>query len=79
MRVANAPVSYGIDEIIVDDAWMPAPDGTLDLIAELGFDGTELGPPGYLGDGKAVRRRLSERELELVDLPGTVRPPGPRP
>jgi inosose dehydratase len=66
MRVANAPVSFGVDEIIVADAWMPAPEETLDLIAELGFEGTELGPPGYLGDGETVRRRLSERGLELV-------------
>jgi inosose dehydratase len=66
MRVANAPVSFGVDEIIVDDAWMPEAEQTLDIIAELGFEGTELGPPGYLGDGETVRRRLSDRGLELV-------------
>ena len=65
-RVANAPVSFGVDEIIVDDAWMPRPDDVLDLIAELGFEGTELGPPGYLGDGETVRARLAGRRLELV-------------
>jgi inosose dehydratase len=66
MRVANAPVSFGVDEIVVDDAWMPGPEDVLDLIAGLGFEGTELGPPGYLGDGQTVRRRLAERDLELV-------------
>ncbi len=66
MRVANAPVSFGVDEIIVDDAWMPGPDQVLDLIAELGFEGSELGPPGYLGDGEQVRAGLSARGLELV-------------
>ncbi len=65
-RVANAPVSFGVDEIVVDDAWMPGPDEVLDLIAELGFEGSELGPPGYLGDGETARRRLAERGLELV-------------
>ncbi len=66
LRVANAPVSFGVDEIIVDDAWMPGPDDVLDLIAELEFEGTELGPPGYLGTGPEVRERLSDRGLELV-------------
>ena len=65
-RIANAPVSFGVDEIVVDDAWVPGPDEVLDLIAELGFAGSELGPPGYLGDGETVRRRLSVRGLELV-------------
>lgn len=65
-RVANAPVSFGVDEILVDDAWMPEPEAVLDLIAGLAFAGTELGPPGYLGDGPTVRRRLSARGLELV-------------
>ena len=65
-RVANAPVSFGVDEIVVDDAWMPGPEDVLDLIAELGYEGTELGPPGYLGDGQTVRARLDLRGLELV-------------
>jgi inosose dehydratase len=65
-RVANAPVSFGVDEILVDDALMPGPEAVLDLIAELGFEGTELGPPGFLGDGATVRRRLADRRLELV-------------
>jgi hypothetical protein len=66
IRVASAPVSFGVDEIIVDDAWMPAPDDMLDWMVDIGFEGTELGPPGFLGDGAAVQRRLSTRGLELV-------------
>ncbi|HLO36387.1 MAG TPA: TIM barrel protein [Candidatus Deferrimicrobium sp.] len=66
VRVASAPVSFGVDEIIVDDAWMPAPDDMLDWMVEIGFEGTELGPPGFLGDAHEVRRRLSSRGLELV-------------
>jgi len=42
------------------------PDEMLDWMAELGFEGTELGPPGYMGDGPAVRERLSARGLALV-------------
>ena len=49
MRVAGAPVSFGVDEIMVDDAWMPEPEDVLDWIRDIGFEGTELGPPGYLG------------------------------
>jgi inosose dehydratase len=66
MRVAGAPVSFGVDEIILDDAWMPGPDDLLDWIREIGFEGTELGPPGYLGDATQLRERLSSRSLELV-------------
>ena len=66
MRVANAPCSFGVDEIIVDDAWMPTPDQVLDLIAELDFQGTELGPPGWMGTGDKVRAALGRRNLELV-------------
>jgi len=66
MPVANAPVSFGVDEIIVDDAWMPDPMAVIDMIAELGYEGTELGPPGYLGDPGQVRERLAARGLELV-------------
>jgi inosose dehydratase len=66
MRVASAPVSFGVDEIILDDAWMPGPEDLLDWIADIGYEGTELGPPGYLGDAAQLRRRLSSRGLELV-------------
>jgi len=66
MPVANAPVSFGVDEILVEDAWMPGPEAILDIMVELGFEGTELGPPGYLGTGAEVRERLTSRGLALV-------------
>jgi inosose dehydratase len=66
MRVASAPVSFGVDEILVDDAWMPRPEEMLDWMVEIGVEGTELGPPGYLGDAAQVRERLTSRGLELV-------------
>jgi inosose dehydratase len=65
VKVGCAPVSFGVDEV-QPDAWRPSPDDVLDLIAELGFSGTELGPPGYLGDPRQVRRRLGARSLALV-------------
>jgi inosose dehydratase len=64
--VASAPCSFGVDEVVADDAWMPGPDEMLDWMVELGFVGTELGPPGYMGDGPLVRERLSSRGLALV-------------
>jgi inosose dehydratase len=66
MCIASAPVSFGVDEVLVDDAWMPDPDDMLDWMVDIGFEGTELGMPGYLGDGPTVHERLSGRGLELV-------------
>jgi inosose dehydratase len=66
LRIASAPVSFGVDEIMIDDAWMPAPDDMLDWMVEIGFEGTELGPPGFLGNAEQVRERLTSRGLELV-------------
>ena len=66
MRVASAPVSFGVDEILVADAWMPAPDDMLDWMVDIGVEGTELGPPGFLGSAGEVRERLTSRGLELV-------------
>jgi inosose dehydratase len=66
IRVASAPVSFGVDEIIIDDAWMPDPDDMLDWMVDIGFEGTELGPPGFMGDAGEVRERLTSRNLALV-------------
>jgi inosose dehydratase len=66
VRVASAPCSFGVDEVMEDDAWMPGPDEVLDWMAALGYAGTELGPPGYLGHGSEVRERLERRGLALV-------------
>ena len=64
--VAGAPVSFGVDEIMVDDAWMPGPVELLDWMVDIGYEGTELGPPGYLGNADELRERLSTRGLQLV-------------
>jgi inosose dehydratase len=66
MRVASAPVSFGVDEIMMDDAWMPEPDEILDWMVDIGFEGTELGPPGFLGNAAQLRERLSSRGLAFV-------------
>jgi inosose dehydratase len=67
MRVANAPVSYGAYELTVGILPnVPDAERVLDAIAEAGYDGTELGPRGYLGEGELLRKRLSRRGLELA-------------
>lgn len=66
IRVASAPCSFGIDEVIVDDIWMPGPDEMLDWMAELDYAGTELGPPGFLGNGAQMGERLAARNLEFI-------------
>lgn len=45
---------------------VPAPDELLAAIAAAGYDGTELGPPGYLGLGDELRTRLEQCGLELT-------------
>jgi inosose dehydratase len=67
IRVANAPCSYGAFEITVGR--LPNVPDALDVLesmAEAGYEGTELGPPGYLGEEDVLRARLEANGLELV-------------
>jgi inosose dehydratase len=67
IRVANAPVSYGAFELTVGVLPnVPGPDRVLDAIAAAGYEGTELGPPGYLGGGPELRDRLDSHGLALA-------------
>ena len=65
-RVASAPVSFGVDEVLMGEAWMPEPQPMLDWMVDIGYEGTELGPPGFLGTGPEVHERLTARGLALV-------------
>jgi len=66
IRVANAPVSYGAFELTIGLPNVPEPEQVLDAIAAAGYEGTELGPLGYLGNAETVRERLEARGLELA-------------
>jgi inosose dehydratase len=67
IRVANAPVSYGAFELTVGVLPnVPTPDDVLAAIAEAGYEGTELGPLGYLGLEDELRARLAAHGLALV-------------
>ena len=67
LRVSSAPVSFGVDEVLSDDAWMPEPEPMLDWMADIGYEGTEMGPPGYLGDADEVRERLGAIRRRRAD------------
>jgi inosose dehydratase len=45
---------------------VPGPDELLAEMATAGFEGTELGPPGYLGEGGTLRARLERHGLALT-------------
>src|SRR5215210_7616771 len=55
----ETPVSHGAFELTVGVVPnVPAPDEVLDSIAAAGYEGTELGPRGYLRAGGHLRDRL---------------------
>jgi inosose dehydratase len=67
VRVANAPLSYGAFEMTVGTRFaVPDPERVLEAIAGAGYAGTDLGPPGYLGEGDALAERLQLNGLEVV-------------
>jgi inosose dehydratase len=67
VRVGNAPLSYGAFEVTVGvHPNVPGPDELVAEIAAAGYEGTELGPPGYLGEGDELRARLERHGLELT-------------
>jgi len=65
--VANAPVSFGAFEVTVGvNPDVPAGTDVLDAVAQAGYDGIDLGPPGYLGTVEELPGRLSARRLRLA-------------
>jgi len=65
IRVANAPVSFGAFEA-TGGPEVPAAEDTLEAIASGGYEGTELGPAGYLGDRRALAANLERHALALT-------------
>ena len=65
MKVANAPVSWGVSE--ATGGAQPPPELFLSEVASCGYQGVELGPIGYLErDPAALRRSLGRHGLALV-------------
>jgi inosose dehydratase len=65
-RVAAAPVSYGVFEITLGRPGLPEGPALVEAMAEAGYAGTELGPPGYFGRGREVGELLAAHDLQLV-------------
>jgi inosose dehydratase len=66
-HVANAPLSYGAFEMTVGtDFAVPDPERILEAIGAAGYEGTDLGPPGYLGEGAGLAVRLAGHRLQIV-------------
>jgi len=74
IRIANAPVSYGVFGLSRPDL-VPLPDGEqlAAWVAEAGYEGIDLGPIGLFGNRDNLPRLLERHGLALaggwVDLP----------
>ncbi len=67
IRVGNAPLSYGAFEMTVGRfPNVPRPDELLAAMTAAGYEGTELGPPGFLGEGDELHERLQRHGLALT-------------
>jgi len=67
IRVANAPVSFGVFELTVGKlSNLPGPEEILDAVAGAGYEGVDLGPLGYLGHKDELPDRLGRRGLGLA-------------
>jgi inosose dehydratase len=66
IKVAAAPVSWGVFEKTDDDPLRLGAEAMLDQMAAAGYAGTELGPPAFFGHADQMRQRLGRRGLSLV-------------
>src|SRR5205823_4771722 len=67
LRLATAPVTWGVWERTIDRDDLIPRDELLGAAAALGYRAIELGPPGYLGaDAASVRAALEPFGLDLV-------------
>jgi inosose dehydratase len=65
-RIAAAPVSYGVFEITVGRSGLPDGPALVQAMADAGYAGSELGPPGYLGTGRDIGELLAAHDMQLV-------------
>ena len=67
VAIANAPVSYGAFELTVGImAGVPDGERVLTDVAEAGYEGIDLGPVGFLGEGKGLANALAGHGLTLA-------------
>jgi inosose dehydratase len=77
MIVANAPVSYGAFELTIGQPGLPGPDDIAGAVAEGGYQGIDLGPLGFLGQGQELLDRLARHGLWLAGGYTALRFPDP--
>ncbi|CAN5516652.1 TIM barrel protein [soil metagenome] len=65
IKVANAPVSFGVFELTAGSQGFPDPDDLLGAVARGGYEGIDLGPLGYLGR-EDIAERLERHDLSLA-------------
>src|SRR5205807_2668595 len=67
VRLATAPVSWGIWEQTIDRPDLVPPKPLLETVTSMGYRALETGPPGYLAENGAGARRVIEPfDVELV-------------
>ena len=67
IRLATAPVSWGIFEQTIERPDLVPPQPLLETVTAMGYDALETGPPGYLApDGAAAARLIEPFDVELV-------------
>ncbi|HST19383.1 MAG TPA: TIM barrel protein [Gaiellaceae bacterium] len=67
MKVATAPVSWGIWELTIDRPDLIPPQTYLETIVDMGYTATETGPPGYFApSGAEAAERAGRFGVELV-------------
>jgi len=67
IRVATAPVSWGIWEMTIARADLIPAETFLETIVDLGYTATETGPPGYFApNGSAAVERARRHGVELI-------------
>lgn len=64
IRVADAPVNWGLFGL--GSAPLLTPVAYLDGVVAHGYEGTELGAPGFMGDAAATRDALARHSLALA-------------
>ena len=67
LRLATAPVSWGIWEQTIDRPDLVPPLPLLETVTAMGYRALETGPPGYLAsDGAAAAELIAPFDVELV-------------
>lgn len=67
IRIATAPVSWGIWEMTIDRPDLIGPETYLETIVDMGYTATETGPPGYFApNGAAAVEKAARYGVELI-------------